>query len=283
MSEVAPQGIAGSHAADPANGALADSEIESILADFRAWLQDAPKSSALNDATDEIDLYTLVAQFTALRHEVNLQTRTARAQLELNTQALEQLRLLKREEPGCTEPELSSESDARPFIQSLIEAADVQLLAVRELGRVVETVSRILQGLEQISSMPSPEPLNFGWFARLCGASKIVRYQHDLASYLEECRTTSQGNVSLLETILKPMEASLAGLKMGLQRLDRALERHGVAAIPSSGRQFDPEQMEVLEAVADSGRSPGEVIEELRRGYLWNGRVFRYAQVRVAR
>ena len=26
-----------------------------------------------------------------------------------------------------------------------------------------------------------------------------------------------------------------------------------------------------------------EVVEEVRRGYLWNGRVFRYAQVRVAR
>ena len=34
---------------------------------------------------------------------------------------------------------------------------------------------------------------------------------------------------------------------------------------------------------ADSGRPSGEVIEEVRRGYLWNGRVFRYAQVRVAK
>jgi len=38
-----------------------------------------------------------------------------------------------------------------------------------------------------------------------------------------------------------------------------------------------------VEAVLDSGRPAGEVIEEVRRGYLWNGRVFRYAQVRVAK
>ncbi len=41
--------------------------------------------------------------------------------------------------------------------------------------------------------------------------------------------------------------------------------------------------MEVVEAVAESGRPAGEVIEEVRRGYLWKGRVFRYAQVRVAK
>ncbi|MBI1917737.1 MAG: nucleotide exchange factor GrpE, partial [Planctomycetes bacterium] len=46
---------------------------------------------------------------------------------------------------------------------------------------------------------------------------------------------------------------------------------------------FDPERMEVLEAVANTGRPPAEVIEEVRRGYLWRGRVFRFAQVRVAR
>ena len=39
----------------------------------------------------------------------------------------------------------------------------------------------------------------------------------------------------------------------------------------------------VVEAVTNSGHAPGTVIEEVRRGYFWNGRVFRYAQVRVAR
>ena len=38
-----------------------------------------------------------------------------------------------------------------------------------------------------------------------------------------------------------------------------------------------------LEAVGDSGRPSGEVLDEVRRGYLWNGRVLRYAQVRVAK
>ena len=44
-----------------------------------------------------------------------------------------------------------------------------------------------------------------------------------------------------------------------------------------------PERMEVVEVVSDSDRPSGEVVGEVRRGYLWRGCVFRYAQVRVAK
>jgi molecular chaperone GrpE len=79
------------------------------------------------------------------------------------------------------------------------------------------------------------------------------------------------------------LSSLLAGYTMSLQRLDRALEQQGLEIIETTGELFDPEYMEVLEAVTGSGRSPGEVLEEVRRGYLWKGRVFRFAQVRVAR
>ena len=45
---------------------------------------------------------------------------------------------------------------------------------------------------------------------------------------------------------------------------------------------------DAVEALADgaagllAGRAV-DVLEEVRRGYLWRGRVFRFAQVRVAR
>src|SRR5262249_20497279 len=75
----------------------------------------------------------------------------------------------------------------------------------------------------------------------------------------------------------------IAGYTMSLQRVERALAQHGLEMIPCESRLFDPERMEVVEAVADSGRPPSEVIDVVRPGYLWRGRVFRYAQVRVAR
>ena len=70
---------------------------------------------------------------------------------------------------------------------------------------------------------------------------------------------------------------------MSLQRVERALQQQGLEAIPAAGQPFDPERMEVVAVVADSGRPSGEVVEEVRRGYLWRGRVFRYAQVSVAK
>jgi molecular chaperone GrpE len=69
---------------------------------------------------------------------------------------------------------------------------------------------------------------------------------------------------------------------MSLQRIDRALAQHGLEPLAAVGRPFDPEVMEVVEAVAGSGRPAGEVVGEVRRGYRRNGRVFRCAQVRVA-
>ncbi len=47
--------------------------------------------------------------------------------------------------------------------------------------------------------------------------------------------------------------------------------QHGLEPIPAVGRPFDPDRMEALEVVLDSGRPSGEVVEEVRRGYLWQG------------
>jgi molecular chaperone GrpE len=83
---------------------------------------------------------------------------------------------------------------------------------------------------------------------------------------------------------LGQMIASLAtGYTMSLQRVERALEQHGLEPMPVVGTPFDPERMEVLEVVHNAGRPAGEVVDEVRRGYLRAGRVFRYAQVRVAK
>ncbi len=75
----------------------------------------------------------------------------------------------------------------------------------------------------------------------------------------------------------------ITGYTMSLQRVERALQQHGLEAIPTVGEPFDPEVMEVLEVLHEPGRTATEVVEEVRRGYVWRGHVFRCAQVRVAR
>src|SRR6516162_3396144 len=89
VAEIAPQ---------PCPQALTPEAIDTILADFRRWLTalaEAPPESRRADATtltaEPPDLHTLLAQFTALRHEVNLQTKASRAQQEQNAETLQQL------------------------------------------------------------------------------------------------------------------------------------------------------------------------------------------------
>jgi molecular chaperone GrpE len=85
-----------------------------------------------------------------------------------------------------------------------------------------------------------------------------------------------------LTRIHEIVESMVTGYAMSRTRLERAFEKHELQRIVCVGERFDPERMEAVE-VAESDRRSGEVIEEVRRGYLWRGRLFRYAQVRVAK
>src|SRR5206468_12791 len=72
--------------------ALTSPGIDAILADFRGWLTaltEAPTAGPPPVAPP--DLHTLLAQLTALRHEVNLQTKATRTQQEQNAETLRQL------------------------------------------------------------------------------------------------------------------------------------------------------------------------------------------------
>src|SRR5438270_13491964 len=90
MSEQAPPPAAGS-AAEDARPALTPQAVESLLSDFRAWLVQADVEGTAPGEDTGFDWQTLVRAFTALRHEVNLQTRATRAQMN---QAAESLRRL---------------------------------------------------------------------------------------------------------------------------------------------------------------------------------------------
>ena len=97
---------------------------------------------------------------------------------------------------------------------------------------------------------------------------------------LEEEKTRARQESERIGQLLGSL---LMGYTMSVQRIERALEQSGFEPISTVGEPFDPERMEAVAAVPDSGRPAGQVLEEVRRGYLWRGRVFRYAQVSVAR
>jgi molecular chaperone GrpE len=279
MSEPASPGVAGNAPGDRQE-TLTPESIETILGDFRAWLQEAACSAPVTSppAPEPIDLHTLLGQFLALRHEVNLQTKAVRSQQEQNAETLRQLsqavEAVRQAQAAAEQakPHLNDEL-VRPVLKTLVDIADALLVAEREVRRVTE---EILPDLDRLAPVSEPEPARPSFWARLFGR----RQARPADAQREEQARQTQENLEHVQSMLGSL---LTGYTMSLQRVERALEQHELERILCVGGPFDPEQMEVVEVVANSGRDAGEVVEEVRRGYLWRGRVFRYAQVRVAR
>ena len=258
--------------------------MSAVLADFQKWLMALPAeeaSGACQRPGESIDLHTLLGQFVAVRQEVNLQTRAVRAQQEQNNETLRQLTvaldtLRQSQTRGEQAQQQAVEEAIRPLVKTLLDLYDALALAGREVQRLRETVQ---SGLTQLTEAEAPlvpaAPRSF--WASLFRTAAPDTAERERRQAREQLARASGEHV-------RQMLASLVtGYTMSLQRVERALRQYGLEAIPTTGARFDPEQMEVVEAVVDSGRPSGEVIEEVRRGYLWNGRVFRYAQVRVAK
>lgn len=301
MSECPPPAVVGD-AAGRLPQALTPEAVEALLADFRAWLlqavtaDGAPPAPAVPE-TEPPDLHTLLGQFLALRHEVNLQTRAVRVQQEHSAESLKQLGqaldALHQVQEADRQAEAAEEDEQfRPLLKTLVDLADALGLARRELQRsrqaVETTLDQLAEQVEAAASAPPPSPPPSpiepprGLWPRWLGvrssrpeAPEAPRSEGLLAA-ADQVYETSERTRELLEAII-------SGYTMSLQRVDRALRQHDLEPIPCVGQPFDPERMEVVEAVGDSGRPAGEVLEEVRPGYLWRGRVFRFALVRVAR
>jgi molecular chaperone GrpE len=245
-----------------------------------------------NDDASEFHWQTLVDEFTGLRHEVNLQTRAARAQMEQGAEALKQLSetaaALEREREA---DEGRAEEALRPLLKTLIDVYDAMALARREVSRVQTAVETALNPREMASE--TSEQSRFMDDKRRAPTKKKPWWQRWTAADTQEVATL-RARIADLENNLAHQQKGMSqvrnflasvitGYTMGLQRIDRALTQQGLEVIDCVGEPFDPECMEVVEVVTEPGRAGTEVLEETRRGYLWNGRLFRHSQVRVAR
>ena len=146
MSDSPPSGLA-PDAAVPGGPALTLEAIAAVLEDFRGWLTAAASAPPADEppAGPGVDLSTLVGQFTALRQEVNLQTRAVRAQQEQNAETLRHLAEAVeavRETPAApARRESSADEGLRPLLKTLMDLYDAAALASRELQRVQESAA----------------------------------------------------------------------------------------------------------------------------------------------
>ncbi len=247
---------------------MSPDEIDRVLANFRTWLEALPDPAEPRPmAPPAVDLGALAAQFTALRHDVNLQTKATRAVLDQSGEALKQLAA----RPASADPE----SHLQPTRKLLVDLADALSLSHAQISKSVAAGD----DFAEIEWPAPPEGPKGGFWKRLLGAApdtESLRWADDM-----------QANAEIISTEHDRLHAILAGLADGyalsLRRIERAFPHFDLEPIECDGEAFDPELMEVVEVIGDSDSPSGTVVTVVRAGYRVNGRVFRFAQVAVAR
>ncbi len=292
-----------------AEGVVAN-PFDGILADFRRWLDDAKPDDAVPPPAP-LDVATVVQQFVALRQEVNLQTKATRTQQEQAAQALGLLQqamdAVKQREAQAQETARNAVDDAiRPLLKALIDAHDAMTLAQRGLERIEQqsdpppTEAPAILPMVTGSALEIPPPpalkIWVPYWARWLGLSELIERQVEpMRKWHAGLKTlgvtlpapspapADSGIDEYAERLQQTIETLLVGYRMSLQRLERAMTQFGLETIQCAGEPFDPETMEVAEVVREEGREKTEVLDVVRPGYRWRNRLFRYAQVRVAK
>jgi molecular chaperone GrpE len=249
--------------------------VDEILDRFRQWLETEHTEALEQDTaplgtapevggTCDFGLIDLVAEFTALRHELKLQTKSGRGLLEQTEttiaamkQAIEQFRAAERSENQAVW------SAGRPLAEALADLDEALERGRREIDRAKRQIAD-----EHFRSLEAA--LNDLYRRRRWIVRRFLRNFH--GEVLDAVARAGLGQHDLFDALLE-------GYGLIQNRLRRAMASEKVERIICVGTPVDPERMTVLEVVDDSSRPAGTVVKELRRGYTWRGRVIRYAEV----
>ena len=258
---------------------------EALLSRFRDWLREAraeaEKSngdlvSPLARPGSEVGLYRLVEEFTAFRHEVKLETKSSRSAPGANRRPPAGAPAGDRPVPVGRAPRRSRRSSRSP--------ANLWPRPSPNSTRPwSEGGSRSRR--PETASTPRPPPSAASIEVRPRRNSSAGKFWYPSAWRL---RSLSRGGP-------RTRRPSFQGVATGaVRRPPRRLRPDSVETQAGDGRR--PDSADRLRRPADRpraddrhrggrlGRSaPGHVIDELRRGYTWRGRVLRYAEVRAVR
>jgi molecular chaperone GrpE len=255
-------------------------DVEAILDRFRQWL-DAAHASAGEQGTlapgtlseqeapaRDFGIIDLVEEFTALRQEVKLQTKSGRGLLEQTEttlaalrQAIEQFRSVEPKEAQAVWKAGKALAEALADLDEAIERGHREIERARHL--IAELSIRALEdALNDLHRRRS-------WIRR-----RLLRAYH--GEVMDVVRRDSATRHELFDSLQE-------GYSLIQKRLRRAMASEQVERIPCDGNAVDPELMTVLEVVELPDQEPGTVVKELRRGYTWRGRVIRYAEVQAVR
>jgi molecular chaperone GrpE len=254
-------------------------EIEQVLERFQQWLEEVrtegrtlDKKSGGQPLVDgerpEFGLIDLVKEFTALRQELKLETKSSRnlqeqteALLQPLRQAIDHFRSVTPREEQAAWNAGKGLAEGLATLDEALERGRSQIEKAREL-LVDEQARALASSLDELYKSQS-------WFRR----RRSRRYHEQIMAVVSRNAQCAQR---------KWFESLLEGYGLMQNRLRRVMQAEEIERIECLGRQVDPELMIVVEVVEEPDLPPRNVTEELRRGYLWRGRVIRHAEVKAS-
>lgn len=72
-------------------------------------------------------------------------------------------------------------------------------------------------------------------------------------------------------------------LQLIAREFTRVLAKNGIVPVETAGKAFDPLYHEAVSVEVTAGQADGTVLEEVRRGWMQDGRVIRPASVRISK
>lgn len=188
--------------------------------------------------------------------------------------------------PAALEP-----SDAAPDLFSMLSALEALTREVHLLARTTHRLNtEVAAGVSRLTEITGGQQAIAKLLAEARREARL-----ELVSELLDVRdrlTRSLGEASRRLARLRGFRAHLGqrpvlqalvdGVTLARERLDDLLGRLDVRELPCLGQAFDPTVMRGVEVAHDSPARPGTVIEVIRPGYTAEGRVIRFAEVKVA-
>ena len=74
----------------------------------------------------------------------------------------------------------------------------------------------------------------------------------------------------------------IEGISLTAEQLKSDLKKHGIEEIKCKGKPFDPNTCEALSQIPAPDATEGEILEIMRKGFMFRNKVLRYAQVVTA-
>lgn len=160
----------------------------------------------------------------------------------------------------------------RDLANQKIQLRKQQEALLRDLLTVVDALDRAADHWHQAEATPrQPPPAMTGW----------QRWRQWL-SLCPLFATAHRPQPDQTETLAEVVTSARQGIDMIRESMLTVLSQHQIVPLPSQGHPFDPTQMRALAQQVDAHCAPNMVVQEVVRGYRWQDRVLREAQVIVA-